>query len=62
MVLDVCILNNQLLIVNVLERFVHGKNVFVNLPTQKRAYGIPVSLHCYLIPGDCIEYGKVTSL
>lgn len=24
-------------------RFVHGKNVFVNLPTQKRAYVTPVS-------------------
>ena len=28
---------------NVLKRFVHGKNVFVNLPTKQRACVIPIS-------------------
>ena len=30
----------------------HRKNVFVNLPSQKRAYGIPVSLSLLLIASD----------
>ena len=38
-----CCESRSTLLDECLERFVHGKNVFVSLPTQKRVYAIPVT-------------------